>query len=354
MISKEEIAIWGTPPPPIGGMSVHIERLTQYLEREGISYCMYDLKSLGHAHPNIVNIKSIWRWYLSLIFLRSPKIHYVISSTYYVRFLAVILKVVRRKKVIIRVGGESLAHSLQHGGLQKHMSLWATKNCTAFIGVNAEIYKLARDIRNNNKITAHIPGFILPIDNKEIINEDIKNFLNSKSCNMAYSGMIQPKSDRDIYGAWLLLEALSQLKKSTDDFRIVIYTYVQYLDDGYKEFLEEIIKLKLEDNILVKESTGPLHPVFNHIDLFLRPSLTDGDSNALREALAFKVPSIASDAVPRPNGCTLFDNGNISDLSEKLLYAIRNIVTLKASAQHNTIENNAPILLSLIETVRKC
>jgi glycosyltransferase involved in cell wall biosynthesis len=51
---------------------------------------------------------------------------------------------------------------------------------------------------------------------------------------------------------------------------------------------------------------------------FIRPTLTDGDSVSVREALALGVPVVASDAVTRPEGTILFATGNADDLMSKL------------------------------------
>lgn len=52
--------------------------------------------------------------------------------------------------------------------------------------------------------------------------------------------------------------------------------------------------------------------------VFVRPTLKDGDSIALREALALGKTVVASDAAPRPPNCILFRSGDIQDLRRKL------------------------------------
>lgn len=55
--------------------------------------------------------------------------------------------------------------------------------------------------------------------------------------------------------------------------------------------------------------------------IFVRPTLTDGDSIAVREALALGKRVVASDAVARPSGCVIFRTRDVSDLREKLTQA---------------------------------
>jgi glycosyltransferase involved in cell wall biosynthesis len=47
---------------------------------------------------------------------------------------------------------------------------------------------------------------------------------------------------------------------------------------------------------------------------FVRPTRADGDSISVREALALQVPTVASDAAPRPEGTHLFAAGDVDDL----------------------------------------
>ncbi len=58
-------------------------------------------------------------------------------------------------------------------------------------------------------------------------------------------------------------------------------------------------------------------PLFEYIDIFLRPTNTDGDSLSIREAIYSGIPTIASDIVERPFGTITFKNRVVSDLFEK-------------------------------------
>jgi len=62
--------------------------------------------------------------------------------------------------------------------------------------------------------------------------------------------------------------------------------------------------------------------LISRADVFVRPSFADGDSISVREALALKVPVIASDCAQRPAGTVLFETGNIRSLVERLECAL--------------------------------
>ena len=53
-------------------------------------------------------------------------------------------------------------------------------------------------------------------------------------------------------------------------------------------------------------------------DVFVRPTLADGDALSVREALALGVPVVASDAGHRPPGTVLFARGDAEDLAARI------------------------------------
>ena len=58
-------------------------------------------------------------------------------------------------------------------------------------------------------------------------------------------------------------------------------------------------------------------------DLFVRPTLADGDASSVREALALGVPVVASDVGHRPPGIALFRRGDLDGLVEAIAGALR-------------------------------
>jgi glycosyltransferase involved in cell wall biosynthesis len=61
-----------------------------------------------------------------------------------------------------------------------------------------------------------------------------------------------------------------------------------------------------------------------NLTVFVRPTYTDGDSISVREALALRIPVVASDAAYRPQGVLRFVKGNVHDFVEKLLRVLGN------------------------------
>jgi glycosyltransferase involved in cell wall biosynthesis len=57
-------------------------------------------------------------------------------------------------------------------------------------------------------------------------------------------------------------------------------------------------------------------------DVFVRPTLEDGDSTSVREALSLGVPVVASRIGTRPAGAILFQPGNVGEMLSKVELAL--------------------------------
>ncbi|HRU61231.1 MAG TPA: glycosyltransferase, partial [Bacteroidia bacterium] len=60
------------------------------------------------------------------------------------------------------------------------------------------------------------------------------------------------------------------------------------------------------------------------VTVYVRPTRSDGDALAVREALAAGVPVIASDVAPRPTGVTIFPSGKVDALATALEAVLNN------------------------------
>ena len=68
-----------------------------------------------------------------------------------------------------------------------------------------------------------------------------------------------------------------------------------------------------------------LWPLFKKINLFIRPTFTDGDAVSIREALSFNCSVIASDVVQRPKSTVTFKNRDFNDLYRQASSMLKSI-----------------------------
>ncbi|MBW7869113.1 MAG: glycosyltransferase [Brumimicrobium sp.] len=309
MNNNKNLAFWGTEAPPYGGMSVHIQRLTQYLQNKEWKVIQYNFKNDKRDKDYIINVPNLLIWYLGLWFRKSPKIHYVITTRGKIRFLASLLTL-KRKKVILRVGGESLKKAINNGGLDQLLNIWSLKLCSAFIGVNKDICLLAQQYTDSDKIH-HIPGFIPPQNLREDAPKEINSFFKTDALKLVVTGQVFGKSEKDIYGLYHFIDTLSVLKEKAFNFKAIIVVYgntKSNFDMNLNMFTNYLHKYELKDEVLIYINTDELWPIIKMSDVFIRPSISDGDANSIREALYLGKMVIASDCVPRPHHCILYPN----------------------------------------------
>lgn len=294
-----DVAIWGRIPPPIGGMAVHLQRLIPHLQAAGISVHMYSVGRTTPEHPQVSQVSQRrLRWLLGRLLWRSEPLHYVLSDNTSARFAAACLSFFGRSKVILRVGGASLEQAVASGSLsQRVMVRFAIRNASAVIGVSEKICDLARTL--GAKRVLHVPGFIAGDFEDGPVPIEVHAFLGAGAGPVALaSGEVQAKED-DLYGAYRLLDLLERLP----NLRIVFYAYRVTLGAEPQDLLaQEVQRRGLQARFLLFRSATDLLPAMRRCDLMVRPTTSDGDSNAIREALHLNLPVVASDCVQRPDG----------------------------------------------------
>jgi len=123
-------------------------------------------------------------------------------------------------------------------------------------------------------------------------------------------------SNRPEYGSELLVEAIAQLQKKHEHTGCLLIG----LGEEAKPIRKLIDERNLSRSVLLLGDVPHeqcIH-LISRATAFIRPTLTDGDSLSVREALALRIPVIASDAAARPQGTVLFETGNLEDLTSKM------------------------------------
>ena len=101
-------------------------------------------------------------------------------------------------------------------------------------------------------------------------------------------------------------------------FCIVSYNYGIDNTNVRNEYTNEISRQGVSNNIFFFHSNIQLWPILKYSNYFIRASITDGDSNAVREALALNNIVFSTDCVKRPKNCILYRTGDPNDLVEKV------------------------------------
>ena len=149
-MNKKSIIFWVSPPPPIGGMTIHVKRLSRYLLSKGWDVRYYNFSKTKRLDSRVHNVTNLFFWYVSLWITKTPNIHYVITTRSHVRFLASLITILG-KKVVLREGGRDLERFSKQNFIYKNLNILALRLCSAFIGVNEQICSFANNFIPSKK-----------------------------------------------------------------------------------------------------------------------------------------------------------------------------------------------------------
>lgn len=334
-MSKGVILIFGIKPPPIGGISIHIQRFFDKISKdERFEVYIVDIKKL--------KIFSKEREYTILklfnLMFKVDIVHIHIVNR--VKLLIALFFKILRKKVIYTNHG-SIVHS-------RFILNSLHRVCDSIILVNRDNMDLDRELKESSKIYS-IPAFIEPtlsdIDLDRDILEKISKFQNIISTN-CYRQEFTLLRGKDTYGFDIVVSAFEKLSKRVDNSLLIL---VDPTDSSreYVQSLIEDIEITGSNDILYIGRAIDFAKLIQSSNLIVRATRTDGDSLTIREALFFGVPIIASDCVDRPEGVTLFQSENIEDLELKMYQSLNQDSEIK-SYQRSFYSDIVDIYLELL------
>ena len=130
--------------------------------------------------------------------------------------------------------------------------------------------------------------------------------------------------ERDLYGFDQLIAAAERLHDTHPQLGIVLLIAQKGDEQLYTQLQQQIIHLGMQPAVYILTGNYLLWPLFDMVDLFVRPTLSDGASVSVQEALHCGAPVIASDVCWRPAECMVYKAGNVDALYHQLqkeLYA---------------------------------
>jgi len=314
----------GSYPPPYGGVSVHIKRLKQKLEKDS-NICEV-INCDGKYEDSSNGIYSYKKIKLLLKLLNNDAdIIHIHTANKKIRILSGFLKFVG-KKIFLTAHSENLNDQIiKSNPVVRKLYLYSLKNFDMIVCVNKEIYSKLMKLGIKEEKLRYIPAYIDPeertIDFKSIPNE-VWDFIKASSFLISGNGNIRFYNEEDLYGLDLLIELIHKLR--LENYKVNLLFAVLGVEEQntkektyYNMLKEKINKLNLEENILLFEAKNTeFYPVLKHTNLFIRPTNTDGFPLSLAEALKYKVPSIASDVCVRPEGTIEFKSRDVNNLFE--------------------------------------
>lgn len=321
----ERIAIIGRIPPPYGGVSMHLSRWLDLLEKEEIHFLFCDLEGKHDPDRAIVPMKPNIRFLFRFLQLSCKAVHLHTSKLNQLTALLAVARFVKKCPCIITFHNQRLIEEESHApAWLRYLFRTCIKRRSFVVATNENIraWCLEELGLESEKIT-YAPAFLPPSEQEMRFDdypEEVEQFFQHRSPIIGSQGFFGSFYEgKHIYQFELLGHLLAKVLKTHP--RAGCYTALSgCLDQSHRKTILELRQsLGLENHWMFQQLPLPAAPLFSRCRLFLRPTMTDGDSVSVRECLLMGVPVIASDSVRRPDGVLVYQQGNTQQLEEMTL-----------------------------------
>ncbi len=325
-----KIEIWGTYPPPVGGVSIHVFRFIHTVIKIQ-NILLKDFNGKGkHDFPFIKKVDKPLKEFLLLPFQKRKIIH--VHSSRFIVFVFLLLFGIRHK-IVFTSHGKHLYD--RNSVFQLMVAKLFFKRVNAII-MNDESYAklFALKFKVEKRKIHIIPAYIKPLEvERQGLPEALVNFRKKTKFLISANGyQLWKNNEGDVYGLDLLIALMHKLKN--DGIKAgLIFCLPQIGDEElYRSYKKQIKDLNLDNEVLIYQK--PLSngfEVWEMSDLFIRPTLTDIEGISVKEALDFGTPALVSDVCTRPAASVLFKKGDIQDLYSKTIEIINHYKRVDAN-----------------------
>jgi len=323
-----QIAILGSYPPPFGGTSTHIQRLSGLLAKRDLDHVIYNAVSDGTDGRYVVSVAgNRHAWMVKYALTSKERLVYVCSARLEVWLLGAFMATRRKKRVLVRLRNIALPDYLNNPRTRA-LASWALRNVSCVVAVSEELAAAAREAGVPEERIIHLPGFLPPVPlppDDDGLSSAQREFVATHRPLIAANGKVDWHGGIDLYGLDHLVEMLGRLRKVHPQLGLTVsfWDHLPVDEPRLAALHARAAELGVRDDVLFHTEPRPFVPILSKADLFIRPTSTDGDANSVREALYLGVPTIASDVVARPPGTILFRTRDVDDLVAKTAEVLR-------------------------------
>jgi glycosyltransferase involved in cell wall biosynthesis len=189
-----------------------------------------------------------------------------------------------------------------------------------------------------------------------VIPPEVADFVNAHTPILMAIGKLALMYGKDAYGMNLMLDLMSNLREDFPKIGLVVFfggAISETTNPIFEKSISRAQSFPLSEHILYYQGKGEFYPALKICDVFLRPTTTDGDANSIREALWTGTPVVASDAVPRPDGCVLFHAELLDGFQNAVIDVLKNIDKYKESIKKCKLGNPALDMVNIYNNILK-
>lgn len=328
-ITHERIAILGIYPPPWGGVSVHVKRTYEKLLRQNNTVRVFNTEPRGRYKLTFIYLFALICW---LVWYR-PRIviyHsvYLKNSIYELMALSFFMRICNVRAIFVDHDPRHL-YKRTSRFVKRYRALVARVHKIVCIGMSTYQQYCARmpqeralfvpesaflppDLMQERALQQHYPEWVASFIGK------------GSPLIVANAGYVYRPEGSDIYGMQALVDLFQDIVPHFPHARMIIAVGAV----GDNAFFNHLNASLDPARCAWLIGNYELWPIVRRAHLFVRPTLSDGESISVQEALYFGTPVVASDAVERPAGVHLYKTGDRADL----LRVSRAALTLRSQA----------------------
>jgi len=306
------VLLIGCLPPPVGGVSVHLKRLTARLEAEGHRWRLFDD---GPVRPLLLPGRLLG----ALLAARREGVRlvHVHSGNWRTRVLAALLGRLLGLPVVITL------HSFRplDNPRTARLARLALSQATTLVAVSGEVRHRCLE-HGAHPARVHVQYAYLdpPATAEETLPPTVEAFLAGHSPVLAASAFrLRFHEGVDLYGLDLLMDLVHAVRDHHPRAGLVFVLPETGLPAYLEQCRAHLERLGLQEHFLLVTEPLDFPALLRRSQLLVRPTTSDGDSLSLREALAVGCRALASDAAARPEGVEVFPNRDGTQLLGRTL-----------------------------------
>lgn len=316
----------GPLPPPYGGMSIHLLRLAAGLRSRGWEVTILAAARTPPApetdSPFLGN--SAWRHWAFTRRLARGVVH-LHDRLSLLTLAATLAARSRRLPLVLTLHGEPFSMMTRRRGIDVFHRI-AVQRADHVVAVSSHVAEAIAGLIPADRVSV-IPAYLAPLPSEaDLASPQLQSWLDAEPgipllAAIIYRALPPLASRTDVYGLDLLTAMCEDMTATGMSFRLALLLAQVPRKPAERTYLashEARLRASLGPRLgMFVDEHAP--PVIARASVFIRPTRTDGDAVSVREALAFGVRVVASDAAPRPSGVRLHRTGD----AESLIAAVR-------------------------------
>jgi len=306
-----KVLLIGPYPPPHGGISVHMLQVHRLLTRAGTQCAVLDTS----RHRNKLRlVRELVRYALDGWGIQVHTNGHNSRSWLLVLLCGLIWRTRGTLRTVTLHSG-MVPDYLGAKAWRRKLAAFTCVSYTRVVCVSPAIGDALAAAGVPDGVTDIRPAYLRPEAPSESLDGPLTTWMAHHRPLVSATLFFRPE-----YGFQLIVDSISRLRGLHPSIGCVVMGSGEQAEAAARQVREA----GLEDHILM---LGDVEhdcclAVISRSDVFLRPTLRDGDSVSVREALALGVPVVASRVGLRPDGVILFHPGDIDEFVAKTSQAL--------------------------------